>query len=63
MLVPELGNKLYEKRLKALNRFTLERRRLMGDMIDVYKMLKRFNRVNIDNLLKLDTKNRTRGHS
>ena len=31
-------------------------------MIKVYKMLNGFDRVNIDNLLKLDTKNKTRGH-
>ena len=33
-------------------------------MIEVYKMLKGFDRANIDNynLFKLDTKNKTRGH-
>ena len=60
-MVPELRNKLYEERLKALNLFRLERRCLRGDMIEVYKMLKGFDRLNIDNLFKIDTKDKTRG--
>ena len=31
-------------------------------MIEAYKMLKGFDRVNVNNLLKLYTKNKTRGH-
>ena len=39
-MVPELKNMTYEERLKALNVPTLTYRRLRGDMITVYKIMK-----------------------
>jgi hypothetical protein len=38
-MIPELKNKSYSERLKALNLPTLTYRRLRGDMIDVYKVM------------------------
>ena len=39
-MVPELKNMTYEERLKSLNLPTLTYRRLRGDMITVYKIMK-----------------------
>ena len=38
-IIPSLRNKPYHDRLKALNLYTLETRRLRGDLIEVYKIL------------------------
>ena len=38
-IIPSLRNKPYQDRLKALNLYTLETRRLRGDLIEVYKIL------------------------
>jgi ribonuclease P/MRP protein subunit RPP40 len=39
-LIPELRHLEYEKRLKMLNLTSLEVRRLRGDLIQVFKILK-----------------------
>ena len=38
-MIPSLRNLSYEERLKKLGIFSLRRRRLMGDMIEVFKMI------------------------
>ena len=37
-MIPSLRNLSYEERMKRLGRFFLRRRRLRGDMIEVFKM-------------------------
>ena len=60
-MLPGMGGLGYEERLKKLGLFSLERRRLRGDMIEVYKIMKGMDRVNSERLLpRLDTN--TRGH-
>jgi len=45
-MLPELRGLSYPERLKALGIITLETRRLRGDLIEVFKIVKGF--VNID---------------
>ena len=59
--VKGLGKKCYEDRLKKLNLFSLSFRRLRGDMILTYQMLKNPSHPNRD-LLKLRGPSSLRGH-
>ena len=51
-LIPELKNVRYEDRLLKLNLTTLEERRTVGDLIQLYKILSGFNIVNLRKKLK-----------
>ena len=53
----------YEERLKRLGLFNLEKRRLRGDMIEVYKLMNGVERVNVDRLFTLSEYRKTRGHA
>ena len=61
-MIPRLRNMPYEERLKSLNLFPLSKRRMRGDLIEVFKMFKGFNNVNVDNYFSLDRSNRRRHH-
>ena len=60
-MIPEMKEKTYEERLKALNIPSLYYRRARGDMIECFKYLTGIYKVPTD-FIPLDT-NRTRGHS
>lgn len=63
-LVRSISHLTYQDRLKHLKLTTLEKRRQRGDMIQVFKLLKGFDHVNMEgNFLKLDENQRTRGHN
>ena len=47
-LIPGLRDLRYEERLKECGLTTLERRRLRGDQIEVFKMLNGYEKINID---------------
>ena len=53
-MIPELRHFEYEDRLKALILTTLEVRRLRGDPIQVFKMLKGFEIVKLNGILAID---------
>ena len=55
-LIPTLRNLSYEERLKQLNMFTLHKRRVTGDMIEVFKILNKFDKINPEVVL-FETKN------
>ena len=53
----------YEERLEELNLFSLEKRRLRGDMINMYKYIRGpYNELGVE-LFTLRSTQRTRGHS
>ena len=62
-LVPSLRRLSYEDRLKQLNMYSLERRSMRGDMIQVYKMFNGLDDVDVNDFFCLDHSNRTRGHN
>ena len=53
----------YEDRLKVTGLTTLEDRRVRGDMIEVFKMLKGISKVDSSRWFSLAENSRTRGHS
>ena len=61
-LIPSLRNKPYEDRLRALNLFSLTKRRHRGKLIECFKILKGFNNVDIENYFTLAPQLPTRGN-
>ena len=47
-LIPRLRNKFYDERLKELNLFTLEKRRIRGDLITLLKIFNGFTNLNFE---------------
>ena len=60
-LIPSIRNRSYEDRLRELNLFTLEQRRLRGQLIEVFKILRGFDNVDYRNMFEL-SEGRTRNH-
>ena len=50
----------YEERLKRLSMFSLRRRRLRGDMIEVVKKIHGMDKVNLGKVFCIDEEGRTR---
>jgi len=46
-----------------MNLFSLEKRRLRGDMIELFKIFRGFSRINFDEMFELDINSKTRGHT
>jgi ribonuclease P/MRP protein subunit RPP40 len=55
-LIPELRHLEYEDRQKALKLTTLEIKRLKGDLIQVFKILKGFEIAEPNSLLAIDSR-------
>ena len=62
-LIPELKDKPYENRLKALHLPSLAYRRKRGDMIQMYKIMNNLIRVDAENLFTQTNAVFTRGHN
>jgi ribonuclease P/MRP protein subunit RPP40 len=60
-LVVETKGMSYDERLKFLDMKTLKTRRVRGDLIEVFKIMKGFENVNKDKFFTMDT-GCTRGH-
>src|SRR5438132_5777714 len=56
-------NLRYDNRLKHTGLTTLSERRIRGDLIEVFKILKGFSKVNYNTWFILSVNSRTRGHS
>ena len=61
-MVKRLKGKTYEEQLRSLGLFSLEKRRLRGDLITVYNFFKEGSRGGGADLLSLVISNRTRGN-
>ncbi|CAH1250126.1 Hypp8774 [Branchiostoma lanceolatum] len=61
-LFPGFAEISYEDRLRRLKLRTLEHHRKRGDMIQVFKFVKGFDRINPSRLFNFDVDRRTRGH-
>jgi ribonuclease P/MRP protein subunit RPP40 len=61
-LVVETKGMSYEERLKFLDMTTLETRRVRGDLIEVFKIMKGFENVNKDKFFYYGYRVYTRGH-
>ena len=60
-MIPELRGQTYEQRLAAVNLTTLETRRLRGDLIEICKVLKEFDKCTLP--IATNTLSNLRGHS
>ena len=61
-MITGLGHLSYEERLQRLGLFSLEKRRLRGDMIETYKIMHGRDRVDRGTFFSLSHNTRTRGH-
>ncbi|KAL7631154.1 UNVERIFIED_CONTAM: hypothetical protein RMT77_018543 [Armadillidium vulgare] len=61
-MIAGFENKSYEERLKELGMFSVERRFLRGDMIQVYKIFASDNNTEIEKYFIVDCGRVTRGH-
>ena len=59
-MIHGIRNLPYEERLKSLNLHSLERRRVRGDLIEVFKWVKGFNKGDFNKVLILKEQGRTR---
>ena len=62
-LIPGMSGLSYEQRLHRLGLYSLEFRRLRGDLIENYKILKGLDRLDAGRLFPMLGRSRTRGHS
>ena len=53
-MTPSLRNLSYEDRLKRMGKCSLRRRRLRGDMIEMFKMIHGIDKVNMGKLLYIE---------
>ena len=61
-MIPSLRNLPYEERLKKLNMFSLQKRRLRGDLIEVFKILNKFDNVRYDKMFEIQNDTATRNN-
>ena len=61
-MIPRLRDMPYEERLKNLNLFSLSKRRMRGDLIEVFKIFKGFDNIDAGNYFTLDQSNTRRRH-
>ena len=61
-MVKGLRNKTYEERLEELGLYSLEDRRVRGDLIETYKLVHGFERIDSTQFFKLAAPSGNRGH-
>ena len=60
--IPTLCSLSYEERRKQLDMFPLHKRRIKGDMIEVFKILNNIEKANLEIVFKENTGTVTRGN-
>ena len=61
-LIPGFRGLTYEERLKRLDMFSLKDRRIRGDLIETYKILKNIDNVSLENFFELSSQLTTRNN-
>ena len=61
-MLPELDGLSYKERLDRLGLFPLERRRLRGDLIEVYKIMRGTDQLDSQYFFPKVGESKTRGH-
>ena len=61
-MIPELSTLSYEQRLERTGLISLELRRLRADLIEVFKIFKGLEDVDLSTFFTLSESRRTRGH-
>jgi len=61
-MVPGLQELPYESRLISLKLWTLDRRRVRADLIELFKMVRGLSTVDVNTFFEFDNTGRTRGH-
>lgn len=61
-MIFECRNQSYENRLKITNLTSLEQRRDRGDMLETFKIIKGFNKIDSSNMFTFSGTRSTRGH-
>ena len=62
-MIPRLRNTSYVELLNELDLFSLSKRKLTGDLIEVFKLFHDFDNININNYVTTDLKNTARNNS
>jgi len=62
-LIEGFRNMSYSERLSQTGLISMEKRRVRGDLIEVFKMLKSNDRVDFNKYFEIQSYNRTRGHN
>ena len=58
----EMSHLSYEERLKRLNLFSLTYRRKRGDLIQMFRLIRGLDNIDINDIVTFDTNSTTRGH-
>ena len=61
-MISEISHLSYEQRLKKLGLISLEKRRIRGDLIQAFKIIKGFDKVDSTKFFTFSTLSSTRGH-
>jgi hypothetical protein len=61
-MIEECKGLKYTDRVEATGLISLEDRRIRGDLIEVFKIIKGMTKLDYNTIFKFDDKSRTRGH-
>ena len=61
-MIEGILNFSYERRLKLFKLHSLERRRVKGDLIEVFKWVKGFNKGDVGKVFMISSQDRTRSN-
>ena len=62
-LIPGIRHLSYPERLQKMGLYSLEQRRVRGDLIETYKILNGMERINLSGMFTISSHVRSRGHS